>query len=282
MLSRLADPWRPGRCLAWRWTLDFYHACEHLGAVAESLFRDTPQAGAWYRRMRGWLRDRAGGVALKPDADPRKLLPRHVELALAEPIRLDGRPHEFTARVKGNAGWGRLMFEVTDAKGRVFTSCGNQYAGASNGQDPHGQSFVSFAGWQTVRFPLVGMYPGADQAVGWSRNYNWWPTNTPEEGAIPGIQAKAQADHEKALAAYEAAVEELKKAGKKPPASLKKPLPPRGVGRNMGITPVDYPLTLTKVIVDMRPSILYLDAEVPVSDPVVHIDRLGVTQTPDR
>lgn len=62
VLSRMADPWRPGQCLPWRWTLDFYHACEHLGKVAEALFGDTPPAGVWYRRMRGWLRDRAGGV----------------------------------------------------------------------------------------------------------------------------------------------------------------------------------------------------------------------------
>jgi hypothetical protein len=62
VLSRMADPWRPGRCLPWRWTLDFYHACEHLGKVAEALFGDTPQAVGWYRRMRGWLRDRPDGV----------------------------------------------------------------------------------------------------------------------------------------------------------------------------------------------------------------------------
>jgi hypothetical protein len=62
VLSRMADPWRPGQCLPWRWTLDFFHACEHLGKVAEALFWDTPTAGTWYRRMRGWLRDRPGGV----------------------------------------------------------------------------------------------------------------------------------------------------------------------------------------------------------------------------
>jgi hypothetical protein len=62
VLSRLADPWRPGRSLPWRWTLDFYHACTHLGTVAETLFGDSPEAGAWYRRTRGWLRDRPGGV----------------------------------------------------------------------------------------------------------------------------------------------------------------------------------------------------------------------------
>jgi hypothetical protein len=63
VLARLADPWRPGRWLPWRWTLDFFHACTYLWAVAQALFGESPAAWAWYRRMRHWLRDRDGGVA---------------------------------------------------------------------------------------------------------------------------------------------------------------------------------------------------------------------------
>ena len=47
VLSGMAGPWRPSRCLPWRWTLDFVHACEHLGNVAEALLWDTPTAGTW-------------------------------------------------------------------------------------------------------------------------------------------------------------------------------------------------------------------------------------------
>ena len=63
VLSRLADPWRPGQYLPWQWTLDFYHACTHLWTMTESLFGESPLAWSWYRRMRHWLRDRKGGVA---------------------------------------------------------------------------------------------------------------------------------------------------------------------------------------------------------------------------
>lgn len=63
VLSRMPDPWRPGRVSAWQWTLDFYHACGHLWTMAESLFGESPLAWSWYRRMRHWLRDRRGGVA---------------------------------------------------------------------------------------------------------------------------------------------------------------------------------------------------------------------------
>ena len=63
VLCRLADPWRPGQYLSWRWTLDYYHACTHLWAMAESLWGESPVAWSWYRRMRHWLRDRRNGVA---------------------------------------------------------------------------------------------------------------------------------------------------------------------------------------------------------------------------
>lgn len=63
VLSKMTDPWRPGQRLVWQWTVDFFHACEHLWKVAESLFGQKPAAWAWYRRMRHWLRHRSGGVA---------------------------------------------------------------------------------------------------------------------------------------------------------------------------------------------------------------------------
>ena len=63
VLQRLPDPWRPGQFLQWQWTVDFFHACTHLWKVAESLFGQSRQGWAWYRRMRHWLRHRNGGVA---------------------------------------------------------------------------------------------------------------------------------------------------------------------------------------------------------------------------
>lgn len=235
-------------------------------------------------------------IELQPDGDERTLLPRYVEYQLAKPIELSGRPYEFTARVKGNGGWGRIMFEVVDAKGRVWTSCGNQYAGASNAADPHGVSFVSFDGWNTMRMPIVGMYPGKDQSAFWPRNYNWWPTNSPEEVEL-AAQAKemaaqyqadlktyetAKKDHATALAKWEADKAEADKAGKKfASAAPKAPVEPKlRAPRNMGLAPVDYPIKLTKLIVTMRPHILYVDEERTVSEPVIFIDKLGVVQPP--
>ncbi len=231
-------------------------------------------------------------VELKPDDDPRKLLPRYTEFALAKPIRLEGRPSELVFRVKGNSGWARIMFELVDAKGRVWTSTGNQYAGSSNAADPKGFSFVNFEGWRTMRFPLMGMYPGADQTLYWPDNYNWWASPAPELAEIPRQEAQAKeqfaADlkqyegelktYREALAAHEALTADAT-GGRKPKFTLKEPAKPklRSIAYR-GLVPVDYPLTLTKVIVSMRPHILYLTDEVKVPNPVIYLDHLGVSE----
>jgi hypothetical protein len=64
VLSKMADPWRPGQKLLWPWTLDFFHAAGYLWQMAEALFgASSPATWAWYRRMRHWLRHRGGGIA---------------------------------------------------------------------------------------------------------------------------------------------------------------------------------------------------------------------------
>lgn len=234
-------------------------------------------------------------VTLKPDQDDRKLLPRYVVYELTDPVVLKGQPDEFALRVKGNAGWGRIMFEVVDAKGRIFTSSGNLYPGATNSADSLGQSFVSFAGWQTIRFPVVGMYPGVDQQALRPGNYNWWPENSSEEVEAGPKNAAAKAAYEKAMEAYrlsmaeyeeahkqwDAAATAAKAANKKPGRAPKKPAEPKfREVVYMGQSPVSYPLKLTKLLVDMRPNLLYLDQEVPVHDPSIYIDNLRVTTSP--
>jgi hypothetical protein len=234
-------------------------------------------------------------IQLQPDADPRKLLPRYVTYQLAKPIVLPGRPYEFVARVKGNAGWGQILFELVDAKGRVWTSCGNQYSGASNAADTMGNSFVNFIGWRTMRIPIVGMYASIDQTLYWPNNYNYWPTNTPEEIEIAAKAEKLTAQYEadlkayhEALKAHEAALKtwqaEQAVAGaakREAPKEPTKPAEPKTKTLAFrGLAAVDYPLTLTKIMVTMRPNILYMDEERTVADPVIFIDNLGVSQPP--
>ena len=226
-------------------------------------------------------------VALKPDADARKLFQRYIEFALDKPIKLEGRPDVLNLRVKGNGGWGRVMFEMKDARGRVWTSCGNQYAGSCNASDNKGDSYISFDGWQTLRIPVVRQYEGSDQFVMAPATPDWWPENTPEfveaEKQFAAEMAKyevAMKEHPAKLAAYEKELKDYEKRvaemGKKAGSAPKKPAEPgKPEFRWMGVAGVDYPLTLTKVIVAMPPNILYGNGERAVDDTAIWIDRLS-------
>lgn len=252
--------------------------------------------------------DGAGALRLelKEDGDTRKLLPRYIQLALARPVELKGRPATFTARVKGNGGWGRVMFEMVDGAGRIWTSSGNQRPGATNAADSEGVSFISFDGWQTLTTPLPGQYQSPDQFVHWPRNFDWWPTGPVVDRAIAEKVAKAQIAAEAAAKVAEATTEAAKAAKADADAVAKREgatkaeisaaanrarlkneearkaaalatdaaKMPQADGHDV----VTYPLKLTKIIIAMQPHILYVDNEVPVKNRAVYLDKIGVIE----
>jgi hypothetical protein len=154
-------------------------------------------------------------VELKDDADPRKLLQRYVELELTRPLVLKDLVESFTVRVKGNGGWGRVMFELVDAEGRLWTSCGNQYAGSCNSSDNKGESYISFDGWRTLAIPAPGRYPARDVVAFFSSTCTWWPENTPELRQQLVERQKTEVDYATAMKEFPAqkkAYEEAKQA----------------------------------------------------------------------
>jgi hypothetical protein len=63
VLSRMADPHCPQRILQWEWVLDYYHACEYISKLSETLrFPDRRQRQAWAAKMRRLLRDKPQGI----------------------------------------------------------------------------------------------------------------------------------------------------------------------------------------------------------------------------
>jgi tetratricopeptide (TPR) repeat protein len=180
--------------------------------------------GNWdYPRLKGeyavdFVQEDGAGVVkleLKDDADPRKLLQRYVELKLAKPVVIKDRAKALTARVKGNGGWGRVMFEMVDAEGRIWTACGNQYAGSCNASDNRGDSYVSFDGWHTMIMDMPGNFPATDLQAYRASTTHWWPENTPEWRQQLASYEKANAAYEKAVAEFPAlqrAAEEAMKA----------------------------------------------------------------------
>jgi hypothetical protein len=50
-------------------------------------------------------------------------------LSLKKPVEIKGEPTQIGLLVKGNGGWGRIIFELEDAKGQRWISIGAEQPG---------------------------------------------------------------------------------------------------------------------------------------------------------
>lgn len=124
-----------------------------------------------------------------------KFLPMYSVLRHKQGVELPGVPTEIGLMVHGNGGWGRAIFELTDADGERFISIGAAAVGEPtrwmadwmpaaelermkamsisdwNTNDVRSRSRFNFDGWRYVRFPLPGQYPG--EGYHWPENSQW-------------------------------------------------------------------------------------------------------------
>jgi|GEM_PF-544762 len=137
-------------------------------------------------------------VTPRPLATGKATMPMYATFALLKPVPLTGRPTSIAIQVKGNSGWGRIIFELRDASGQVWRSIGapqrgelspwlldwmpkemqQQNAGQQinkiadwNTDDVWGRARINFDGWKYLDFPLPGNFPG-DLTV-WPGNSQW-------------------------------------------------------------------------------------------------------------
>ena len=102
---------------------------------------------------------------------------------------------EIGLMVNGNGGWGRIIFEFTDANGQTWTSIGAAQSGDPphwmndwmskediermgdlqigdwNTNDAWQRSRINFEGWRYLRFPMPGNYPG--EGYHWPYSSQW-------------------------------------------------------------------------------------------------------------
>jgi hypothetical protein len=74
-------------------------------------------------------------------------------LNLKTPVPVPGRPATVGVWVKGNSGWGRVMWSFTDAEGKSWLSCGRGGWGCDMLDWP-GDISINFDGWCFLRFPV--------------------------------------------------------------------------------------------------------------------------------
>jgi hypothetical protein len=143
-------------------------------------------------------RDNVIRVTPQPIDHGKPTMPMYAELRHDRGIELPGQPTEIGLMVNGNSGWGRIIFELTDASGQTWTSIGAAETGDIspwlrdwmpeelidavtmagvedwNTNDVFGHSRINFDGWRNLAIPLPGNYPGEEgRQYHWPRSSQW-------------------------------------------------------------------------------------------------------------
>jgi len=86
-----------------------------------------------------------------------------------EPLFIPGKARALGVRANGNSGWGRIIYELVDARGELFLNCGAKDSWF--GGDLHSWSHFNFDGWRYMEFPLPGNSPGDNYR---EKDSVWW------------------------------------------------------------------------------------------------------------
>ena len=93
-------------------------------------------------------------LELKRDGELPHVVGEYTALRLKKPLPIPGKPHTVGVWVKGDSSWGRIFWEIEDAKGERWRSSKDL-----DGGDWGNQSAIDFDGWCFVTFPLTRESP---------------------------------------------------------------------------------------------------------------------------
>jgi hypothetical protein len=111
-----------------------------------------------------------------PTSEP-DLTARYGVFEPARPIAIPGKARAVGLWANGNSGWGRVVYEIVDAKGEIFQSIGTK--DDWNCDDTHSWSNFNFDGWRYMEFPLPANSPGDNYR---EQDSVWW--NHSAEGIV--------------------------------------------------------------------------------------------------
>ncbi len=95
-------------------------------------------------------------LALQPQGD-RPLAIRYGSIVPKQTITIPGKASALGMWVDGNSSWGRVIYQLKDANGEIWTSIGTK--NDWNCDDAHTWSYVKHEGRRYVRFPLPSNAP---------------------------------------------------------------------------------------------------------------------------
>lgn len=61
VLSRMCHP-RTGQMLQWEWIVDYYHACQYITKISQTILGPGREGYAWAKKMRSWLKTKPQGL----------------------------------------------------------------------------------------------------------------------------------------------------------------------------------------------------------------------------
>lgn len=169
-------------------------------------------------------------------------LPMYEVLTLNQPVKIPDQPTGISLMVHGNGGWGRIMFELEDAAGQRWTSIGAPMQGEATRWMADWMSEKELAAMKTMK---VG---------DWNTNDAWQRSRINFEGwrhlifPLPG-----QYDGE----------------GYHWPANCN--------WKHTGDGVVKYPLTFTRLIIELPEKVLHLNRLVSAPRPEIALKDLRVT-----
>ncbi|MCE9533064.1 MAG: hypothetical protein K8T89_18350 [Planctomycetes bacterium] len=93
-------------------------------------------------------------LELKREGEVPHVVGEYTALRLKKPLPIPGKPHTVGVWVKGNSSWGRIFWEIEDAKGERWRSSKDL-----DGGDWANQAAIDFDGWCFITFPLTRESP---------------------------------------------------------------------------------------------------------------------------
>ena len=93
-------------------------------------------------------------VALLKTGELPAVVGEYTTLKLKRAVPITGKPHSIGIWVRGDSSWGRILWEIEDAKGEHFISNGGY-----DGGDWGNYSALDFDGWRFMSFPLTDDSP---------------------------------------------------------------------------------------------------------------------------
>lgn len=106
----------------------------------------------------GQVNDAEKGACLELELQPQGEVPsvvgEYTAVRLKQPLPIAGKPHTVGVWVKGDSSWGRIFWELEDAKGERWRSCNDV-----DGGDWGNQAAIDFDGWCFLTFPLTDDSP---------------------------------------------------------------------------------------------------------------------------